>query len=158
MNLKTFEKSIIFGIGFAGTIGGLGTLIGTPPNIILAATVNKLYGIEISFAEWLIYAAPVVIILLGCTWYYLVNIAFPVKFKELPGGKELIKNEREQLGKMSMEEKAVLAIFGFAAFMWITRTFLWVDLIPGISDAMIAILAGILLFLIPSSSGGKLLD
>lgn len=159
INLKAFEKSIIFGIGFAGTIGGLGTLIGTPPNIILAATVKTLYNIEISFADWLFFAAPVVIILLFFTWYYLVNFAFPVKFKELPGGKELIQNERVQLGKMSFEEKAVLSVFIFAAFMWISRTFLWTDIIPGISDTMIAVLAGVLLFLIPSTSqGGKLLD
>lgn len=159
INLKAFEKSIIFGIGFAGTIGGLGTLIGTPPNIILAATVKTLYNIEISFADWLFFAAPVVIILLFFTWYYLVNFAFPVKFKELPGGKELIQNERVQLGKMSFEEKAVLSVFIFAAFMWISRTFLWTDIIPGISDTMIAVLAGVLLFLIPSTNqGGKLLD
>ncbi|WP_404446648.1 SLC13 family permease [Sutcliffiella horikoshii] len=159
INLKAFEKSIIFGIGFAGTIGGLGTLIGTPPNIILAATVKTLYNIEISFADWLFFAAPVVIILLFFTWYYLVNFAFPVKFKELPGGKELIQNERVQLGKMSFEEKAVLSVFIFAAFMWISRTFIWTDIIPGISDTMIAVLAGVLLFLIPSTNqGGKLLD
>lgn len=158
-SLKTFEKSVIFGIGFSGTIGGLGTLIGTPPNIILAATAQKLYDIEISFAQWMLFAAPVVVILIFFSWYYLVNIAFPVKFKELPGGKELIRNEKIQLGKMSFEEKAVLAVFVFAAFMWISRTFLWVDLIPGISDTMIAMVAGVALFLIPSKNkGGKLLD
>ena len=157
--LKTFEKTIIFGIGFAGTIGGLGTLIGTPPNIILAATAEKLYGIEISFASWMLFAAPIVLILIMSAWFFLVNVAFPVKFKELPGGKDLIRNERIQLGKMSFEEKAVLAVFVFAAFMWITRTFLWVDIIPGISDTMIAMVAGVALFLIPSKNkGGKILD
>lgn len=158
-SLKTFEKTIIFGIGFAGTIGGLGTLIGTPPNIILAATVQKLYGIEISFASWMFFAAPIVLILILSAWYYLVNVAFPVKYKELPGGKDLIRNERVQLGKMSFEEKAVLAVFVFAAFMWISRTFLWVDIIPGISDTMIAMVAGVALFLIPSKNkGGKILE
>ncbi|MBU8906425.1 SLC13 family permease [Desertibacillus haloalkaliphilus] len=158
-SIKTFEKATIFGVGFAGTIGGLGTLIGTPPNIILAGTVQTLFDVEISFALWLFYAAPVVIILLFASWYYLVNIAFPVKMKELPGGKELIDQERINLGKMSFEEKAVLAVFVFAAFMWISRSFIWDGIIPGISDAMIAVCAGVFLFLIPSKSkGGKLLD
>lgn len=157
--LETFEKAVIFGIGFAGTIGGFGTLIGTPPNIILAATIQKLYNVEISFASWLFFAGPIALVLIYFTWYYLVNVAFPVKLKELPGGKELIKDEWKKLGKMSFEEKAVLSVFLFAAFMWISRTFLWADLIPGISDTMIAIFAGVLLFLIPSKKkGGKLLD
>ncbi|WP_240675942.1 DASS family sodium-coupled anion symporter [Ammoniphilus sp. CFH 90114] len=157
-SLKTFEKAVIFGIGFSGTIGGLGTLIGTPPNIILAATIQKLYNVEISFASWLFFAAPIALILIFFTWVYLVNVAFPVKIKELPGGKKLIDEERNKLGVMSFEEKAVLSVFLFAAFMWISRTFLWVDIIPGISDTMIAIVAGVLLFLIPSKKGGKLLD
>lgn len=157
--ITSFEKSMIFGIGFAGTIGGFGTLIGTPPNIILAATVQKLYDVEISFAKWLFFAAPLSLVLVLFVWYYLTNIAFPVKFKELPGGKAVIKDEMKSLGKMSFEEKAVLGIFLFAAFMWISRTFLWVDVIPGISDTMIAIVAGTLFFLIPAKNkNGKLLD
>lgn len=157
--VKGFEKAVIFGIGFSGTIGGFGTLIGTPPNIILAGSVQTLFDVEISFATWLFFAAPIVIIMLFITWYYLVNISFPVKIQELPGGKELIDKERASLGEMTYEEKAVLFIFMFAAFMWITRTFLWDGVIPGISDAMIAVFAGVLLFLIPAKRiGAKLLD
>ncbi|MCP3761154.1 DASS family sodium-coupled anion symporter [Domibacillus sp. A3M-37] len=159
IDISSFEKTIIFGIGFAGTIGGLGTLIGTPPNIIMAAAINSLYGITISFADWMFLAAPIVLVLLIVSWLYLVNIAFPVKFKELPGGMELIRSEKKKLGKMSSEEALVLGVFLFAAFMWITRTFLWVDIIPGISDAMIAIIAAVLLFILPSKNkGGALLD
>jgi solute carrier family 13 (sodium-dependent dicarboxylate transporter), member 2/3/5 len=157
--LKGFEKTMIFGIGFAGTIGGTATLIGTPPNIILAATVQKLYGVEISFAKWLFFGTPIALILLLCVWYYLVHIAFPIKFKELPGGKALIKEESKKLGKISFEETVVLSIFLFAAFMWISRTFLWTDIIPGISDTMIAVVAGVLFFLIPAKNApGKLLS
>lgn len=149
-------------IGYAGTIGGLGTLIGTPPNIILAAIINELYGVQITFASWLFFAFPVVVILLVLSWVFLIKVAHPIKFKELPGGKELIANEKKALGKISFEEKAVLAVFLFAAFMWITRSFLWdgqIITIPGINDTMIAIFAAALLFLIPSvNKGGRLLD
>ncbi|MDE1451548.1 Sodium-dependent dicarboxylate transporter SdcS [Bacillus paralicheniformis] len=154
-----FSKALIFSIGYAGTIGGLGTLIGTPPNIILAANIKKLYGVEVSFGGWMAFAVPVVVILLVAVWLYLTKVAHPIKMKELPGGKELILEEKRKLGKMSFEETMVLLIFGFAAFMWVTRTFLWDDKIPGIDDTMIAIFAASLLFLIPSlNKGGRVLD
>ncbi|MFD2705725.1 SLC13 family permease [Salibacterium lacus] len=151
-DLKKFEKAIIFGIGYAGTIGGLGTLIGTPPNSLLAGTVEELYGVEISFAGWMAYALPVVIILLFSAWLYLTKIVYPINLKQLPGGRELIKEEKSALGRIGFEEKAVFGVFLFAAFMWITRSFIWQDLInlPGISDGMIAVTAALLLFSIPS--------
>ncbi|OZI13500.1 anion transporter [Bacillaceae bacterium SAS-127] len=163
IDIKSFEKTVIFGIGFSGTIGGLGTLIGTPPNIIMAGAIESFYGVTVSFADWMLMAAPVVLISLIFTWFYLVNVAFPIKFKELPGGIELIREEKKKLGAMSSEEKLVLSVFLFAAFMWVTRTFLWQNenfiVIPGISDTMIAIFAAILLFILPSKrTGGALLD
>ncbi|WP_175074229.1 DASS family sodium-coupled anion symporter [Terribacillus sp. AE2B 122] len=164
---KKFEKSLVFAIGYAGTIGGLGTLIGTPPNIILAAMASSLFGVEISFGGWMLIAVPIVIILLFSTWIYLTRVVFRIKMKELPGGKDLILKEKRDLGKMSFEEKAVLAVFTFAAFMWVSRTFLWQEdalleiiAIPGISDTTIAVLAGVILFLIPSMNkkGQRILD
>ncbi len=161
-DIDKFSKALIFGVGYGGTIGGLGTLIGTPPNIILAAIVNELFGIEISFAGWMMFAFPVVIVLLFIGWLMLTRLIYPIKFSKLPGGKALINKEKEALGKISFEEKAVLWVFLLAAFFWITRTFLWqgqIINIRGIDDTMIAITAAILLFLIPApSKGGCLLD
>ncbi|MGD7006903.1 SLC13 family permease [Metabacillus sp. 84] len=156
---EKFSKVLIFAIGYAGTIGGLGTLIGTPPNIILAGIVSELYGVQISFGSWMLFAVPIVILLLFSTWIYLIKVSHPVKIKKIPGGKELIKNEKRALGRMSFEEKAVSVIFIFAAFMWISQSFLWKDIIPGIDDTMVAITAGVLFFLIPSKNkSGRLLD
>nr|WP_260578916.1 DASS family sodium-coupled anion symporter [Halomonas populi] len=159
--IDKFSKALIFGIGYGGTIGGLGTLIGTPPNIILAAVVSELFGVEISFASWLMFAFPVVVVLLLLSWLLLTRIIYPINFNKLPGGREMIQKEKAELGRISFEEKAVLGIFLFAAFMWITRSFLWqgqIINIPGISDTMIAIVAAILLFLVPSpNKGGCLL-
>lgn len=156
-DLPKFEKSLIFGIGYAGTIGGLGTLIGTPPNIILVAQMNELFGITISFAQWMLFAVPVVILMLFFTWFYLGRLKFNTSIKQLPGGRDLIQSERSKLGKISFEEGMVGAVFVFAAFMWITREFLWVEdgliiQIPGISDGMIAIMATALLFMIPAKA------
>ncbi|MFI0471986.1 SLC13 family permease [Halomonas sp. HMF6819] len=160
--IDKFSKALIFGVGYGGTIGGLGTLIGTPPNIILAAVVSELFGYEISFASWLMFAFPVVVVLLFIGWIMLTRFIYPMNLGHLPGGKELINKEMKALGRTSFEEKAVLAVFLLAAFFWITRSFLWqgqiID-IPGINDTMIAITAAVALFLIPSrTKGGCLLD
>lgn len=158
--LPKFEKALIFGIGYAGTIGGLGTLIGTPPNIILAAQVKELFDIEISFASWMLIAVPVVIVLLIATWFYLGKVVFKMSIKGLPGGKEVIQQERQALGKIVFEEKVVSGVFIFAAFMWITREFLWMGIMPELKDGMIAVLATALLFAIPTSKkyASRILD
>ena len=158
--IPKFEKALIFGIGYAGTIGGLGTLIGTPPNIILAAQVQELFDVEISFAGWMLIAVPIVAILTVTTWLYLGKSAFKMSIKGLPGGKEVIQKERKALGKMIFEEKVVAAVFVFAAFMWITREFIWVSIMPDLKDGMIAILATSFLFAIPTKKkiGSRILD
>ncbi|TES46739.1 SLC13/DASS family transporter [Shouchella lehensis] len=163
-DLPKFEKSLLFGVGYAGTIGGLGTLIGTPPNIILAAQLDTIFGISIGFGTWMLFAVPVVILLLLFTWFYLGTVSFKTSIKTLPGGKALIAQERQKLGKTAYEEKIVGGVFIFAAFMWISREFLWsgdealLVQLPGVSDGMIAIIATMLLFLIPAKASSRILD
>ncbi|RAL22711.1 SLC13 family permease [Thermoflavimicrobium daqui] len=147
-----FGNSMMLGIAYAASIGGLGTLIGTPPNAIFAAQVKKLYNVEVSFATWMLIGVPIVIILLALTWLYLVKIAFPMKVKEIPGGKEVIQKEIQTLGKTSSEEKMVMVVFTLTALAWITRDFLLDLWIPGIDDTMIAIVAAVVLFLLPAKS------
>ena len=157
-DMPLFAKSLIFGVGYAGTIGGVGTLIGTPPNIILAAQVQQLFGQEISFASWMMIGAPLVIILLAGTWLYLGRIAFPIKMQELPGGAELIQRERDALGAIAYEEKIVAVVFALAAFFWITRDFIWTPMVPELRDGMIAVTAAVALFMVPSKGGSRILD
>lgn len=159
-NEDNFSKGLMVGIAVAASIGGIGTLIGTPPNMILAGVVNRLYGIQISFGGWMLFASPLAIILMTIAWVYLVKFAFPMKLKEIPGGREMIIQQRKELGKISYEEKLVLTVFLLAAFMWITRSFIWEAFIPGLNDTMIAVTAAALLFLIPSKNkqGSFLLD
>ncbi|MDT8429208.1 MAG: SLC13 family permease [Pseudomonadales bacterium] len=152
VDIPVFEKALIFGVGYAGTIGGMGTLIGTPPNIILAAQARQLFNVEITFASWMLIGVPVVILLLFITWLYLGRIAFRMSIKGLPGGRQLIQQERKMLGTISFEEKAVAAVFIFAAFMWISRGFIWADILPELRDGMIAVTAAVMLFMIPTRS------
>ncbi|MFE6307609.1 SLC13 family permease [Nocardiopsis sp. NPDC057823] len=154
-DLPRFEKSIVFGIGYAATIGGLGTLIGTPPLAVLSATVGELFGESISFGGWMVFGVPTAVLLLALAWFYLTGVKLRVRFKQLPGGREIIREERRSLGRMSTEEKVVLCVFLGTAFMWVTRSFLWEDLLPGISDGVIAIIATVVLFTLPTRSAGE---
>ena len=153
-----FTKAIIFAIGFGGIIGGSATLIGTPPNLILAGLVKEIYGYEIGFAQWFIFAFPLCLILAIFTTFWLTKIAYPMKAKKITEGKAFIQSEKTRLGKMSYEEKAVAIIFAVTAFMWLTRTFIWKDIILGISDTMIAITAAMALYAIPATDGKRLLN
>ena len=123
-SISKFEKSLVLAIGYSGTIGGLGTLIGTPPLIILKGQFEQHFGQEISFAKWMIVGIPTVIILIALAWAYLRFIAFRHDLKYLPGGQTLIEDKLNRLGKMSYEEKVVQAIFILASLLWITREFI----------------------------------
>ncbi|MFC7322684.1 SLC13 family permease [Halobacillus campisalis] len=156
-----FGKVTMLGIAYSASIGGLATLIGTPPNTIFRGVVENQYGIEISFAGWMAFGVPLSVIFMAIAWIYLVKVAYPMEMKELPGGKQVIYEEREALGVMSWEEKVVLAIFSLTAFAWITRSFLLAPYInENLDDTIIAMIAAIVLFLIPSKNnkGSFLLD
>ena len=150
-----FGKAVMLGIAYAASIGGIATLIGTPPNLVFAGFVQKTYGIEISFWQWIRFGLPISIIMLAIAWFYLTRVAFKFKQIEFPGGKQEINRLLAQLGPMKKEEKLVLAVFILTAFCWITRSFILQKLVPSMDDTSIAIGAAILLFLLPSSSPKK---
>src|SRR5690625_3341566 len=155
-----FGKALMLGIAYSASLGGISTLIGTPPNTLLAGAINKMYGIEISFAKWMLFGVPFSWLFIIITWFYLVKVAYPSQTKDLPGGRAVIDEEKKKLGSASTEEKLVFLIFGLAAFSWITRSFFLSNFIEGISDGVIAMTFAIILFMIPSvnKKGDRLLD
>lgn len=156
----SFGKALMLGIAYSASLGGIATLIGTPPNTLLAGAVNEIYGIEITFAEWMLFGVPLAWIFIFVAWFYLIKIAFPLRLKELPGGSAVIKEQKRELGNASYEEKIVFSIFLLAALAWITRSFLLVEFLPGLNDAMVGLIAALILFAIPSKNrqGDHLLD
>lgn len=150
-NLK-FGKALMLSIAYSASIGGMATLVGTPPNIVLAGVVQELYGIEISFAQWLAFGLPISLILLAVSWVYLTRFAFKFKQKQLPGGREEIDKQLQACGKMSSEEKRVLCVFAVTGLAWISRSFLQKQLgiFTRLDDTIIAMTAGIVLFLLPA--------
>lgn len=155
-----FGKALMLGIAYSASVGGIATLIGTPPNTALAAAMEKMYGIEISFGQWMLFGTPFAWLFIILIWLYLVKIAFPQKIKELPGGRGMIHAEKEKLGSASTEEKLVFTVFILAALSWITRSFFLQNFLPGISDGVIAMFFAIALFVIPAVNvkGDRLLD
>ncbi|MEO9872909.1 SLC13 family permease [Ekhidna sp.] len=147
---KLFFKSLLLGIAFSASIGGVATLVGTPTNPIFVSIANKLYDQEFSFANWIAFALPFSLIMLTFCWIVLTRFVFPLHKVELPIGKEMILREKNALGKMSQEEKAVAIVFIVTAFLWITRSFLLNQFISGINDTVIAIAAALMMFIIPS--------
>ena len=156
-------KNILLGIAYAASIGGMATLIGTPTNNVLRAVVEKLYNYTIDFNEWMLFAFPFSVVLLAIAWYYLVNFGNPLPKKfNLTEAKSVIQDQIVALGKISYEEKTVLAVFGLVCFSWITRSFLLAPLLPALDDTIIALLGVMLLLLLPSSGKsepkGRILD
>ena len=145
-----FGKALMLSIAYSASIGGIGTLIGTPPNLVLAGVVSDTYGYEITFLQWFAFGFPISVLLLFICWMYLTRYAFSFKQTEFPGGKQEIKRLLKTLGAISYEEKLVAIIFAVTAFCWITRSFLLQGIFPALDDTIIAVFFAILLFLIPS--------
>jgi sodium-dependent dicarboxylate transporter 2/3/5 len=148
-----FGKALMLAIAYSASIGGMATIIGTPPNLVLAGVVKETYNVEITFSQWFKFGFPISILLLYICWFYLTKIAFKFKQKSFPGGREEIAHQLKSLGKISFEENTVLVVFICTAFAWISRSFLIKQFIPAIDDTIIAIAAGSVLFLLPSRTG-----
>lgn len=145
-----FGKALMLAIAYSASIGGVATLIGTPPNLVLAGIIKELYNVEITFSQWIVLGLPISLILLFICWKYLTDFAFSFKQKSFPGGRAEINRQVKNLGPISYEEKMVLGVFILTAFAWISRSFLLTKILPGIDDTIIAVSAAFLLFLIPA--------
>jgi sodium-dependent dicarboxylate transporter 2/3/5 len=157
-HVSHFSKALMLSIAYSASIGGVATLIGTPPNLVLAGVLENIYDIKLGFFEWMLFALPISIILLLICWKYLTHFAFRLKGIQFSGEKGQVKTMIKKLGKVSYEEKMVGFVFLLAALGWIFRSLIQ-KMIPAIDDTIIAIAAAILLFLIPSkqAAGKKLL-
>jgi sodium-dependent dicarboxylate transporter 2/3/5 len=146
----SFATALVLGIAYACSIGGIATLIGTPPNLILAAFLRNQYGIELSMAQWLTVGLPLVAVLLPLTWLYLTRVAFRVSNEPLPYGRDAIRAELAALGPMGRGERVVGVVFLSTAIAWILRPQLvaWSGL-TGMTDATIAMVAALALFIVP---------
>ncbi len=148
---KDFQYAMLLGVAYAATIGGISTLVGTAPNAMMAAFLLENYGSEIDFTRWMMVGVPLSAVMLPLAWLVLTRIVFKVDFDTSDEGRALLRQMKDDLGRMSVPEKRVAIIFFVLAFTWIFRPML--AKLPGLAaldDSGIAMAAGISLFLIPS--------
>jgi len=148
-----FGTALLLGVAFAATIGGMGSLIGTPPNAIFAAQVSATYGIEVGFASWALVGIPVSAVLLAVAWAVLARLS-----PGLPRD-DLAISFGADLGPMSRAERRVAAVAGLTALAWIFRPLLgWAAPSLALTDAGIAMTAAVVLFILPGEGEERLLD
>ncbi|MGI9273096.1 MAG: SLC13 family permease [Woeseiaceae bacterium] len=150
---KNFEVAILLGLAYSASIGGLATLIGTPPNALLMGFMAENYGIEISFARWMLVGIPVSLVMLPIAWFILTRFLFPVDIPATEAVKKHLHGLRDELGSMSSAEKRVGVIFVLLILSWMFRKPVSEALgLSGISDAGIVLTAALLMFVLPSGN------
>jgi sodium-dependent dicarboxylate transporter 2/3/5 len=152
-----FATAMLLGIAYAASIGGIATLIGTPPNLVLAAVSAETLGVEISMARWIAVAGPMVLVFLPIAWITLTRFIFPTRVKTIPGARELVNTQIRTLGPIGREEMLVLVLFCLTAAAWVLRPQIvklgvsndW-PVLANLRDSSIAMLAAVAMFMIPS--------
>ncbi|MBT7957088.1 MAG: DASS family sodium-coupled anion symporter [Rhodospirillaceae bacterium] len=143
--------AMLLAIAYAATIGGMGTIIGTPPNALFAAFMADSYGIEISFVRWMMIGVPLVLILLPITWLILTRVTFRISDRASLQTSGVIEEELAALGPFSRAERLLTIIMVVVAMGWIFRSLL-VEVLPWLrlSDAGIAVAGALLVFIVPT--------
>lgn len=162
-----FSTALMLGIAYAASIGSLSTIIGTPPNSFLVGYLEENHNIQIGFGQWMLFGLPVAIVFLVLAWLVLAKFVFPPKINDLPGGRQLIREQLTEMGPMSRGEKNALGVFIAAAVSWISFPLLSdSDVMGGAAlswleyadDGVIAMAVSVLLFILPVRRGVRTMD
>ncbi len=159
---RPFALALLLGIAYACSIGGLGTLVGTPTNAVIKGYIEAEYGREIGFAEWMMLGVPVVAVMLPVAWLTLTKLVFRLDARDVASAPQLIRERLIALGRITTPEIRIAIVFSLVALAWMFRRFL--VQIPGLedlSDSAIALVGAIALFIIPAGGaarGAALLD
>jgi len=148
-----FQIAMLLGLAYSASIGGLATLVGTPPNALLIGYLAENYGIEISFAQWMRVGIPVTLVMLPVAWIALTRFLHPVNIPASDAVNNHLHELREEMGPITTPERRVAVIFALVITSWMLRRPLTEFFgISGVSDAGIVMTAGILLFMLPSGN------
>ena len=152
---RNFALSLMLGIAYAASIGGIATIIGSPPNGIVVDFIEQNYGREVSFAQWMMIGLPLTAVFLPIAWVLITWVLYPIRVKRIEGGRAMIETEYHKLGPMKPGEWVTFIVFVCTAMLWIFRPLINTITIGAsqpfadLSDAGIAMIGGLLLFLIP---------
>jgi len=154
--IESFQLALLLGIAYGATIGGMSTLIGTGPNGMLAAFMADNYDLDISFVDWMKVGVPLSAVMLPCSWLILTRLIFKVQFETSQETKNLLSTMKQELGKFEGAEFKVFVVFVLTALTWMLRTVLDdINGLEGLSDAGIAMISALFLFLLPSGDKVK---
>ena len=146
-------RAVLLGLAYGASIGGIATLVGTPPNAMLAGFLSETYGVELGFGRWMMFGLPLSLLMQVAAWLLLTKVCLRVGH-EVPGAAERIRQERRQLGGWSTGERRIAWVFGLTASAWILRPQLQRIFGIDLSDTGIAMIASIVLFLVPVERHG----
>lgn len=162
-DVQLFGVALVLSVAWSSSIGGLGTLLGSPPNAIVAGYVQSEFGRTIGFLEWMQLALPLVVLFLAIAWLLITRVLYRFDLEEVPGGKEMIDGQLREVGRMNLGERMVLAVFVGAAAFWVLPGLL--TRIPAVesaapwlgqfNDTVIAVAAGIIMFFLPGDRDGR---
>ncbi len=152
--MRNFSVSIMLGIAYSANIGGTATIIGTPPTVVFAGFMEETFDYTVSFANWMLLGFPFAVLMVLLTYFVITRFLYPNGLGEFKGAKEVIMTELSKLGAMQTGERRTLIVFGGTALFWIFRN--QINKLVGIflptlqfSDTSIALIATVLLFVIP---------
>lgn len=162
-NVRVFGVGLVLSIAWASSIGGLGTLLGSPPNAIVAGYIGTELGRQLGFAEWMMLGVPLVVVFIGLAWWLITRVLFRFDLPEVRGGREMIEGQLAGLGRVQRGERSVLIVFVAAACCWVLPGLLagigdfaerwpWLGLF---NDTVVALAAGVLLFVLPGRDHGQ---
>jgi sodium-dependent dicarboxylate transporter 2/3/5 len=146
---QRFATALLLGIAYAASIGGISTLIGTPPNALLAAYLREHHDVHIGFGQWMMVGVPVATCMLLFVWWWLTRGGFKLEGDSQP----MLREELAKLGAWSTGEKRIALVFGLAALAWVTQPLI-ATVVSTVDDTLIAMVAALSLFLIPGKRDG----
>jgi sodium-dependent dicarboxylate transporter 2/3/5 len=152
---RNFATGLLLSIAYAASIGGVATIIGSPPNGIAVRYIRQTFDKDVTFFDWLLVGGPFTLVFLPIAWLLVTRVLFRADIGEIAGGRQHFDEEYRKLGPLTRGEKIVLTVFSITAFLWISNPLLrgWevagAKPLAGLSDAGIAMLAAMALFVIP---------
>lgn len=155
-NFENFSLVLMLVIAYAANLGGIATIIGTPPNVAFVGYIEKTYDYNIGFLNWVKIAAPIAILLLAILYWVMTRLLFPNRIRSSVATRQLIHDELVKLGPISPEEKRVLIIFIATALLWITKDLINTTGLIQLDDTIIAMIGALALFICPASRNNPL--
>lgn len=153
---RKFATGLMLAIAYAASIGGIATIIGTPPNVVMVGHVKRIYHTDVNFADWMIIGVPLMILILASCYFIITRVLYRSQLHHIEGSSELIAERLEKLGPLGKGERRVLLVFAATCFLWIFKQPLngmfGKDILD---DTIVAITGSLMLFLMPAGGEKK---